>query len=331
MKIFHGLSELGPQGRVVATIGNFDGVHRGHQWVIAEVRARAAELEARSLAITFDPHPSRVLRPERATPMITPLRRKLELLAETGIEGTLVLPFVPELYRMSAREFARRVLVEAVGAVEVHEGENFRFGFGAEAGVDGLQALGRELRFGVKVYAPRMVRGGAVSSSRVRELIAAGEMNQARGLLGRAFLVESTPASGRGFGTRYTVPTINLAAYDDLLPGNGVYVTTMTVGAERFDGVTNVGNRPTFGADSFTVETHLLDFHAVELSATTELTLTFYKRLRGEKRWPTPEALRAQIGVDVGRARRFFSLCRARQRREGVAQGEMQERVEREG
>ena len=329
MRIYHGLSALAAESikPVVATIGNFDGVHRGHQWVIAEVRARAAELGARSLAITFDPHPSRVLRPEKATPMITPLRRKLELLAETGVDGALVLPFVSELYRMSAREFAQRVLVEAVGAVEVHEGENFRFGFGAEAGVDGLEALGRELGFSVRVYAPRLLRGAAVSSSRVRELIAAGAISQARALLGREFMVESTPASGRGFGTLYTVPTINLATYDDLLPGHGVYVTTMTVGPKSFDGVTNVGNRPTFGEDSFTVETHLLDFHPIELKADTELTLTFHRRLRGEKKWPTPEALRQQIGLDVRRAKRFFSLCRAARMQANAGQVEMREQA----
>jgi riboflavin kinase/FMN adenylyltransferase len=315
MKVYRGIEELpapyGPGQPVVATIGNFDGVHRGHQWVISEVIGRARELGASSLAITFEPHPARVLRPETRLPLITPPQRKLELLEASGIDAALVLRFDESLWRLAAREFAQKILRDAVGVVEVHEGENFRFGFNAEAGIDGLEQLGRELGFGVRVYAPRSLRGGLVSSSRIRALIAAGEMNHARALLGRPFAVDSTPASGRGFGTRYTVPTINLAPYDELLPANGVYVTTMTVGGETFEAVTNVGNRPTFGEDSFTVESHLLNFHPIELEDTTPLCIAFHLRLREERRWPNPEALRAQIGLDVSRAKRFFNLCRA--------------------
>jgi riboflavin kinase/FMN adenylyltransferase len=152
-----------------------------------------------------------------------------------------------------------------------------------------------------------------VSSSRIRTLVAAGTLDQARALLGRSFSVRSTPASGRGYGTRYTVPTINLAPYGDLLPAHGVYISTLRVGtgehARIFRGVTNSGNRPTFGADSFAVETHLLDFEPIALDETTPLELTFLRRLRGEQRFPTPEALRAQIGLDVRRAQRYFSLC----------------------
>jgi riboflavin kinase/FMN adenylyltransferase len=303
---------------VVATIGNFDGVHLGHQSVIAEVIARARALSGVSLAITFDPHPARVLRPEQSLPLITPLPRKLDLLAATGIDAALILPFTEAFCQMSAREFAETILLRAVRATEVHEGENFRFGYRAEAGIDGLEALGRELGFGVTVYAPRSLRGGPISSSRIRSFLAAGDVGHARALLGRPFDLDSTPAAGRGYGTRYTVPTINLAPYAELLPANGVYVTALTVGlganAETFDAVTNVGNRPTFGADSFAVESHLLNFHPLEgdqaLTEQTPLRLSFLHRLRAEQRFPSPEALRAQIGHDVAKARRYFSLCR---------------------
>ena len=142
-----------------------------------------------------------------------------------------------------------------------------------------------------------------------------------RALLGRPFAIAGTPASGRGYGTRYTVPTINLAPYVELLPANGVYITSLTVEAqnsqetgarsETFDAVTNIGNRPTFGADSFTVESHLLNFHPIALEERTPLTLTFLHRLRPEIRWPNPEALREQIGRDVAKAKRYFSLCQA--------------------
>jgi riboflavin kinase/FMN adenylyltransferase len=300
---------------VAATIGNFDGVHLGHQGVIAEVIERARFLGGQSLAITFDPHPARVLHPERPHALITPLPRKLELLAATGIDAVLILPFTEALCRMTAREFASGVLTDAVHATEIHEGENFRFGYRAEADVSGLDALGQQLGFSVVVYAPRIVRGEPVSSSRIRKLIAEGNVTQARALLGRPFGLDSTPASGRGYGTRYTVPTINLAPYPELLPANGVYITTLTVGrgepAETFEAVTNVGNRPTFGADSFAIESHLLTFHPIDLNEQTPLRLTFLRGLRAEQRFASPEALRDQIGRDVTQARHYFALCHA--------------------
>jgi riboflavin kinase/FMN adenylyltransferase len=310
MQVYRSLSELPATfGPSVATIGNFDGVHRGHQWVIGEVIARARALKARSLAITFDPHPAHVLRPETGQPLITPLAQKLDLLASTGIDAVLVLPFTQELSRTSARSFAEEVLKRRLNILELHEGENFRFGYRAEAGVESLDALGRELGFRVSIYSPRMLRGHAVSSSRIRQLIAAGDVSHARALLGRPFTITGTPASGRGYGTRYTVPTINLAPYPELIPAIGVYITELTVAGEHFDSVTNVGNRPTFGEDSFTIESHLLNFHPIDLTEQTPLKLAFLKRLRDEIRWPSPEALREQIGRDVRHAARYFHLC----------------------
>ncbi|HSY67364.1 MAG TPA: riboflavin biosynthesis protein RibF [Edaphobacter sp.] len=316
MQIFRHLSELPPNfGPTVATIGNFDGVHRGHLSVIEEVVARARALGAKSIAITFEPHPARVLRPESTLPLITPLTEKLDLLSSTGLDAVFVLPFTKDFSQMSARAFATDVLHHALHVIELHEGENFRFGHHAEGDVNNLEALGRELGFTCKVYSPRTIRNQPISSSRVRQLIAEGNVSQVRSLLGHPFAIASTPASGRGYGTRYTVPTINLAPYAELLPANGVYITTLTIGngptRETFDAVTNVGNRPTFGADSFTVESHLLNFHPITLDEQTPLTLTFLRRLRPEVRWPNPEALREQIGRDVATAKRYFSLCRA--------------------
>jgi riboflavin kinase/FMN adenylyltransferase len=311
MLIYRSLDEIPADfGPTVATIGNFDGVHRGHQLVIEEVIRRAHELSARSLAITFDPHPVRVLRPETALPLITPLAEKLELLASTGIDAALVLPFTSELSHMTARAFASQVLRNKLGVIELHEGENFRFGYQAEAGIDTLETLGRELGFHVEVYAPRSLRGQVVSSSRIRKLISAGNVSRARALLGQPFAILGTPAPGRGYGTRYTVPTINLAPHPELIPAIGVYITTLTIAGETFDAVTNVGNRPTFGADSFTIESHLLNFRPIELTESTPVTLAFLHRLRDEIRWPSPEALREQIGRDVRRAQRYFTLCR---------------------
>lgn len=309
MRIFRSLEEIaGFAASSVVTIGNFDGVHRGHRTVIDNVTSRSRALDAKSIAVTFDPHPLRVLRPEAEVRLITPLAQKLELLSATGLDAALVLPFTHDFSRWTAHDFAQRVLRNTLRAVEVHEGENFRFGFNASADLTGLVELGRELQFAVRSYHPEDFRGAPISSTRIRSLITAGDMTQTRALLGRPFAIRSTPASGRGYGTRYTVPTINLAPYADLLPANGVYITTLQVGERLFHSVTNAGNRPTFGADSFAVESYCLDFEPIALTESTPLELTFLHRLRGEQRFPTPEALREQIGRDVSRANRYFNL-----------------------
>jgi riboflavin kinase/FMN adenylyltransferase len=320
MQIARSLAELGSSTPSVVTIGNFDGVHCGHRMVIASVLDRAHALNARAIAVTFDPHPAHVLHTGSRLPLITPLDEKLRLLAETGLDQVLVLPFTDELRHWTARHFAERVLRDALDAVEVHEGETFRFGYQAEADIAGLSDLGRDLGFGVRAYVPCIARGAAISSSRIRALVAAGRMHEARALLGRSFSVHSTPAPGRGYGTRYAVPTINLAPYAELLPAHGVYITTLRIGAGRvFRGVTNVGNRPTFGADSFAVESHLLDFEPIALSETTPLELTFLRRLRDERRFESTEALRDQIRLDVQQALRFFALSDALQVRLSTA------------
>ncbi len=321
MQIVRDLASLSaPLGPLVATIGNFDGVHRGHQWIIRNVRERAAALSTstgrpvRSAVITFDPHPARALRPDAPHTAITLLEQKLALLAATGLDLAVVLPFTDDLRRTSARAFAEQILRDKLGVIELHEGETFRLGHNAEADIQALSALGAELGFAVVGYTPQRGLADRISSSRIRALLAAGDVSAARRLLGRPFSVTSTPASGRGYGTRYTVPTINLAAYPELLPGNGVYITSLRIGtgtgtaAERFDAVTNVGNRPTFGADSFTVESHLLHFHPIQLSESTPLELCFLHRLRDEQRFPTPQDLRTQILKDVKTAERYLRL-----------------------
>jgi riboflavin kinase/FMN adenylyltransferase len=309
MQIFHSIQEIPADfGPSVVTVGNFDGVHRGHQAVLREMIVRARALHARSVAVTFDPHPVRVLRPHVPLRLITQQQQKLAWLAHSGIDAVLVLPFTHELSRLTARDFARTILHDSLKAIEVHEGDNFRFGADADADVNELSSLGEEFGFKVYVHSPTHRRGKIVSSSAVRNAIAAGDMRAARQLLGRPFQVIATPAPGRGYGSLYTVPTINLAPYKELLPANGVYITCLEVNEEKFESVTNVGNRPTFGVDSFAVEAHILDFHPIVLDEARQLRLLFLDRLRAEIAWPSPEALKEQIGKDVARARHYFSL-----------------------
>jgi riboflavin kinase/FMN adenylyltransferase len=314
MLTFRDLQEVPADfGPSLVAIGNFDGVHRGHCLVLRNLIARARERGLRSVAITFDPHPVRVLRPQQPLRLITPLQQKLRLLEQTGqqaggLDAVLVLPFTQTLARMSAQEFAQTVLRDQLRAVEVHEGENFRFGHDAAADVQTLSTLGATMNFTVQTYPALSWRGEPVSSSRIRTLIEQGNVRIARTLLQRPFAVESVTARGRGDGTRHTVPTINLAPYNELLPANGVYITCVEIAGKHFEAVTNVGNRPTFGPDSFSVESHLLRGAPQELKASTPVTLHFLDSLREERRWPSPEALKQQIARDVARARHYFGL-----------------------
>jgi riboflavin kinase / FMN adenylyltransferase len=305
--VYRSIAEVPPDfGPSVAAIGNFDGVHLGHRQILSAAANGAHAQEFRSIAITFNPHPAQFLYPAEAPKLLTFLPERLRLLASTGVDAILVLPFNQDLSTVSAHDFVRDILVGVLGVRGMHEGSSFRFGHGAKAGVKELAEFGAEFGFEVEVHSAVRVHGLEVSSSAVRALIAAGEVRRARWMLGRTFSVLSTPARGRGVGTKLLVPTVNLAAYEGLLPGFGVYVTRLTVGERCFKAVTNVGNRPTFEGVGFGVETHILDFEPTDLSEDTGLKLEFLSRLRGEMHWPSTEALKAQIFKDVIRAKRFF-------------------------
>ena len=315
---FYSLAEVPAGfGPSAAVIGNFDGVHRGHAQVLAAVTAEARRNGWRSIAITFDPHPEQFLRPQNCPQLLTPMPERLRLMAATGIDAVLVLPFDDSLACLTPREFVETILVEKLQVRSIHEGANFRFGHRAQAGVAELAEFGRQLPaesgFSVTVHPAVQVHGLAVSSTAVRDLIAAGDVRRARWMLGHTFTVRSTPARGRGIGGRLLVPTVNLASYSNLLPAFGVYVTRLTIsgseGDRCFQSITNVGNRPTFGEPSFAVESHILNFEPVDLTEKTPLELEFLLRLRPEIAWPSPEALKAQIMKDIGRAKRFHRLA----------------------
>lgn len=309
MKVFHKLDDVPADfGPTLVSVGNFDGVHRAHAHVLREIALRARATGSQAVAVTFEPHPTRILRPEADLKLLTPTPEKLRWLEGTGIDAVLLLPFGRDLSLMTPQQFAEEILKQGLHAREVHEGFNFRFGHKAAGNTDLLAEFGREMGFEVKVYPEMTLRGEPVSSSQIRRLLAAGRVSRARHLLARPFCILGTPGRGRGYGSKYTVPTINLARYEELVPKDGVYIACTRVGAERFDSVTNVGNRPTFGAELFAIETHLLNFHPIELSPETEVEICFLERLRDEIKFPSVDALREQIGRDVKKARRYFHL-----------------------
>ncbi len=311
MQVFHQLDDIPAGfGPSMVSVGNFDGVHRAHAHVLGEIVSRARSAGARAVAITFEPHPTRILKPDAGLTLLTPTPEKLRLLETTGIDAVLLLPFGRDLSLMTPRQFAERILRRKLHAREIHEGFNFRFGHKAAGDVTLLAEFGREMGFEVKVYSEMMLRGETVSSSQIRKLLTAGRVSRARHLLSRPFCILGTPGRGRGYGSKYTVPTINLARYEELVPKDGVYITCTRVGAEQFDSVTNVGNRPTFGEDLFAIETHLLNFHPIDLTPETEVEVCFFERVRDEIKFPSVEALREQIARDVKRARRYFHLMK---------------------
>jgi riboflavin kinase/FMN adenylyltransferase len=317
MLTFHKLEDVPPDfGPTIVSVGNFDGVHRAHRHVLDEISQRAKTANAKSVAVTFDPHPARILRPDDNLKLLTPLPEKLRLLEATGIDAVLLLPFSRDLSLMTPQQFAHEILKEALHAREVHEGYNFHFGHKAAGNIQTLRELGREMGFEVHDYPEMRLRGEPVSSSHIRKLLVEGRVSRARHLLARPFSILSTPGRGRGYGSKYTVPTINLARYEELVPKDGVYITRTRIGSgkecECFDSVTNVGNRPTFGGDSFAIESHLLNFHPLELSADTEIELHFLDRLRDEIKFPSVEALKEQIGRDVGKAQKYLHRAASR-------------------
>jgi len=309
MRVFHTLEDVPSNfGPTLVSVGNFDGVHCAHAHVLREIVARARASSSQSVAVTFEPHPARILRPASELKLLTPTPEKLRLLESSGIDAVVLLSFGRDLSLMTPRQFAERILKKQLHAREVHEGYNFRFGHKASGDIRTLAEFGREMGFEVVVYPELTLRGEGVSSS--RRLLGEGRVSRARHLLARPFSILGTPGRGRGYGSKYTVPTINLTRYEELVPQDGVYITWTRVGTEKFDSVTNVGNRPTFGAELFAIETHLLNFHPIELTPKTEVEICFLQRLRDEIKFPSVDALREQISRDVKKARRYFHLLR---------------------
>ena len=310
MEIFRGVSELRRRFRSpVLTIGNFDGVHRGHQAILEQVIGRAHSLGGESVLYTFEPHPRRVLQPERGLRLLETFDQKMETLEELGLDAVVAEPFDRDFARTSPEYFIQNYIHESIGPVEVYVGYDFHFGRDREGSMRLLTERGPHLGFSVTVIPEVSVEGRDVNSTRIRELLATGEVEEAGALLGRAFRARGTVTRGQQRGRTIGFPTANLAPETEILPGPGVYFGHLVrLGSgpnptrEELPVVTNVGYRPTFrdGRD-LVAEAHVIDFSGDLYGA--EVDLSFEGRLRGEERFASVEALQAQIARDVEAAR----------------------------
>jgi phosphoribosyl 1,2-cyclic phosphate phosphodiesterase len=305
----------GMERRSVIAIGTFDGIHIGHQRVLDYAIQRAKESGAVATALTFEPPPVKVLRPEVAPPRISTNQQRLNWFGAVGMEAAVVLPFTKELAALTAEEFVRAILVRKLRVQTVVVGENFRFGNKQAGDVKFLREMGMSEGFEVVVHTPVSVCGEVVSSTLIRKLVSEGEVRHAARLLGRPFALTGEVVSGTGTGRKFTFPTLNLKPEQELLPGKGVYITRTVLEGETSShrSVTNVGVRPTFNGSGLSVETHLLDYAGN--FAPKRMEVLFWKRLRAEKKFAGPEELKEQIRKDIAAANRYFArLRRARER-----------------
>ncbi|HZR23332.1 MAG TPA: bifunctional riboflavin kinase/FAD synthetase [Vicinamibacterales bacterium] len=289
----------------VLALGNFDGLHRGHRKILERVKRVAGEHGATPVVMTFDPHPPRVVRPDKAPPLLMTKAQKLEAIAETGIQGAAIVRFTHELSQWDPETFVRTVLVEWLHVSEVWVGANFLFGHDRAGNFSLLRTLGARYGFRAEKIDPVRYKDFVVSSTRVRRLVSEGRVDEAGALLGHQYVIDGKVVQGDQRGRTIGFPTANLCTENELLPPNGVYATTARVGEVVHASVTNVGTRPTVDASGrTTVETHVLDMNQ-DLYGST-IRLGFVQRLRDERRFESLDQLREQIAADVQRARVLF-------------------------
>jgi riboflavin kinase/FMN adenylyltransferase len=288
----------------VLSVGNFDGLHLGHQKILRQVIECAPARQAIAGAITFDPHPLKVLRPGEAPPLVETLNQRIERFASIGLEAALILRFDRTLAGLSPEEFVRGVLVQELNTAEVLVGQNFRFGHRQAGDIGTLTELGRRFGFSVQVVEPVAIDGEFVSSTAVRTAITEGRVSYAARLLGRPFALTGQIVRGAGRGTTVLFPTLNLAPEQELLPKVGVYATETRVEGRLYRSATNVGFRPTFDGTLLGVESHLFDF-AQQLTK-GQIEVRFWERLRDERKFNGPGELRTQIAADLRETREYF-------------------------
>ena len=309
MEVFTGIETLGRRLKNPAiTIGNFDGVHRGHQLLFQKVKEWAAKLNGESVILTFNPHPVEVLFPKKALSFITSHQQKLQLIEGCGIDTAIVIPFSREFSMMSARQFVEELLVQKLGVKAVVVGHDYRFGHSREGDIEFLKKMGEECGFAVDTIAGMRMDSTVVSSTVIRQKILQGNIREANKLLGRAFEVSGTVIVGKKRGAGLGFPTANLCMPIQASPRTGVYVVEAEVDGIKYGGAANLGYNPTFGDSDICLEVHLFDFNRDIYGK--PITVWFIDRLRDERRFSGPEELVEQIGKDVARAKEILALRR---------------------
>lgn len=289
----------------VLALGNFDGLHRGHIKIIERIQRGAGERGGTSVVLTFDPHPPRIVRPDKAPPLLMTKAQKLDAMARAGVQGVAVVRFTREMSQWDPDVFVRNVLVEWLRVAEVWVGADFLFGRDRSGNFSLLRSLGSQYGFRAEKIDPIRYKDFVVSSTRIRRLVSEGRVDEAGALLGHHYAIDGAVVEGAKRGREIGFPTANLATENELIPPNGVYATAITIDGEMHPAVTNIGQRPTFG-DSLatTIEAHVMD-KSIDLYG-RRVRLAFVQRLRDERKFPDIEALQEQIAADVRRAARLF-------------------------
>jgi riboflavin kinase / FMN adenylyltransferase len=286
-----------PFAKSVITLGNFDGIHLGHQELVRMVIRRAQEINGRSVVVTFRPHPLKVLAPEKCPPLISIYEEKIRLLEKLGIDVLVKIPFSLRFAEMTPRDFVKTILCDLLGARDIYVGFNYRFGRGREGNTATLKEMGSEYGFSVHEVEQISFRGEAVSSSLIRKLLRDGEVEHAAQLLGRAYALTGVVIRGDGRGRTLGFPTANIAPKHEIVPSNGVYAVRLFIRDNFYDGIVNIGRRPTFNKDTLAIEAHVFDFS--EDLYGEEITIFFSRKIRKEKKFGSAEELIRQIQADI--------------------------------
>ncbi len=306
MRLITDLKDIAaPFTRSVITLGNFDGIHLGHQELIRKVIQRAKETRAQSIVVTFRPHPLKILAPEKCPPLISIYEEKIKLFEKLGVDVLVKIPFTIEFAKMSPEEFVKGVLCDTLGAKEIFVGFNYRFGRGREGNIATLRALGERLGFTVREVEQVSLDGEVISSTKIRSLLKDGEVEHAARLLGRTYAITGIVVKGDGRGKGLGFPTANIAPKHSIIPADGVYAVRLFVRDKFYDGIANIGMRPTFGKHDLAIEVHVFDFN--EDIYGEEISLYFIGKIREEKKFDGPGELIRQIRADIETARSLLS------------------------
>jgi len=306
MKVFRDLQAVGDLPSPHVGIGNFDGIHLGHQRILRAVIDRARASGGTAVAMTFDPHPLTILSPTGRPPIITPLAEKVRVLEDLGLDVLLIVPFTRELSAVTAEAFVADILGRRIGAKRVFVGANFHFGRGGQGDFELLRREGQRIGIDVEKVDVVLLESRPVSSTRIRENIIRGAVDHAALMLGREYAITGRGVPGRHRGKGLGFSTANITTENELIPADGVYVTRAEVGPSRHPSVTNIGVRPTFDEHERVIETHILDYKGGALYGET-IRLAFCQRLRDERKFDSPDALKEQIAQDVAATRAWFA------------------------